>query len=350
MDEKISLKAVEDYSETYSKQILDTFFKDKQKATGKDLLTLSAIQQVNHFILLELFEAWREENEKIKSPYFDYEAQPVKEALENLMSNLSNHISVDRAHLAPLLSKAVRQTMLLILDPYDFYSYLIAGDKNRVLAGKEFKGILKYIKINRSPLEKLQEKLEANPSLSVSGNEAFSLLDQILEEVNFTPEDVDGYIELFSQTAPLIIEQFYPQQEMSIKKEESAVSSDIANETVVAKEIKEEPTAPIHSSFEKPKETINEALQSKSTQRTTLADGFQKIVNIKGSLSINQKFMFTKVLFHGDFELFTKAIDDLDRQDSLAGALRYLESNHEEWDRESEEFHEFMEILEKRFN
>ena len=84
--------------------------------------------------------------------------------------------------------------------------------------------------------------------------------------------------------------------------------------------------------------------------RLTLVDGFQKITNIKGSLSINQKFMFTKVLFHGDFELFTKAIDDLDRQDNLNGALKYLESNHEEWDRESEEFHEFMEILEKRFN
>jgi hypothetical protein len=59
--------------------------------------------------------------------------------------------------------------------------------------------------------------------------------------------------------------------------------------------------------------------------------------------------MFTKVLFHGDFELFSRAIDDLDRQDHMQGALRYLEQNYEDWDRDSEEFHEFMELVEKRF-
>lgn len=344
MDEKISLKAIEDYSEAYSTKILNAFFKDKQKASGKDLLTLCEIQQINHFVLLELFGAWREENEKIKSPYFDYDAASVKESLENLMSTLSNHIAVDREHLTPLLGKAVRQTMLLILDPYDFFSYLIAGDQGRALNKNEFKEILKYIKINRSPLEKLYQKLEANPSLT--GNEAFSLLDQILEEVNFTPEDVEGYLEKLAAVEPLHVEQFYPQKETSNEKQ--TVRVEVKEEIRV--EIKEEIKKPINTSFEKPKETINEAMHSKSTPRPTLVDDFQKITNIKGSLSINQKFMFTKVLFHGDFELFSKAIDDLDRQDNLNGALRYLESNHEEWDRESEEFHEFMEILEKRFN
>lgn len=345
MDEKISLKAIEKYSEAYSQKILDAFFRDNQKAGGKDLLTLCKIQQVNHFILLELFGAWREENEKIKSPYFDYEAAPVKESLENLMSTLSNHISVDREHLGPLLGKAVRQTMLLILDPYDFFSYLIAGDRNHPVDSKEFKEILKYIKINRSPLEKLYQKLESNPSLSVSGNEAFSLLDQILEEVNFTPEDVDRYIEMFAAVEPLTVEQFYTQKTVA-----DPIATDEPVDQKTADDTKEEIKTQVNSSFEKPKETINDSLQSKSTPRQTLVDGFQKIVNIKASLTINQKFMFTKVLFHGDFELFSKAIDDLDRQDNLTGALRYLESNHEEWDRESEEFHEFMEILEKRFN
>ena len=344
MDEKISLKAIEQYSETYSQKILDAFFRDKKKAGGKDLLNLCGIQQINHFVLLELFGAWREENEKIKSPYFDYDAAPVKESLENLMGTLSNHIAVDREHLTPLLGKAVRQTMLLILDPYDFFSYLIAGDRERPLDGGEFKEILKYIKINRSPLEKLYQKFESNPSLSVSGNEAFSLLDQILEEVNFTPEDVDPYIEKLALTEPLSVQQFYSQKEPRVEDSVSPMDQKPENEVI------EEPSGQVNSSFEKPKETINDSLQSKSAPRPTLVDGFQKITNIKGSLSINQKFMFTKVLFHGDFELFSKAIDDLDRQDNLNGALRYLESNHEEWDRESEEFHEFMEILEKRFN
>jgi len=70
----------------------------------------------------------------------------------------------------------------------------------------------------------------------------------------------------------------------------------------------------------------------------------------KDSLTINQKFMFTKVLFHGDFELFSKAIDHLDRQDNMKAALRYIDDEHaSSWDRDSEEFHEFMELVERRF-
>ena len=83
--------------------------------------------------------------------------------------------------------------------------------------------------------------------------------------------------------------------------------------------------------------------------RPTIADNFKRITSIRESLTINQKFMFTKALFHGDFELFSKAVEDLDRQDHIQGALRYLEMNYEEWDRESEEFLEFMELLGKRF-
>jgi hypothetical protein len=84
--------------------------------------------------------------------------------------------------------------------------------------------------------------------------------------------------------------------------------------------------------------------------RPSLVDNFQKIRKIKDSLTINQKFMFTKVLFHGDFELFSTAIDHLDKLESMKAALRYIENEHAtSWDHDSEEFHEFMELVEKRF-
>jgi hypothetical protein len=80
-----------------------------------------------------------------------------------------------------------------------------------------------------------------------------------------------------------------------------------------------------------------------------VAGNFQRISKIKDSLTINQKFMFTKVLFHGDFELFSKAVDDLDRFENIRSAMNYLEENYGDWDQESEEFHEFMELVDKRF-
>ena len=85
------------------------------------------------------------------------------------------------------------------------------------------------------------------------------------------------------------------------------------------------------------------------TRPSALNDNLRKIVRIKDSLSINQKFMFTKVLFYGDFESFSRAVDELDQLGSMDAALHYLEGHSAAWDRDSKEFHEFMEMVEKRF-
>ncbi|HEY3430140.1 MAG TPA: hypothetical protein VGK39_05635, partial [Cyclobacteriaceae bacterium] len=84
--------------------------------------------------------------------------------------------------------------------------------------------------------------------------------------------------------------------------------------------------------------------------KAAVIDNFQKIQRIKDRLTINQKFMFTKVLFGGDFESFSKTIDELDQQRDITSALQYLEKFYRDWDKESEEFHEFMEMVEKRFS
>lgn len=327
MDEKINLKAIERYSEQYATRVLDSFFVRNEKITGAGILQLCDIKQINLFVIYELFGAWKGENRKIQSPYFDYSAVPVKEAFEALMSTLSNHISVGREHFMPLLREAVKSTLLLILDPYDFFSDLIAGGREQKLEIETFKEQLKYIRINKAPLEKLMHRIAEKNVTGLSGNEAFGLLDQILEEVNFTPEDIEEYIERFSAVVPLSLETLYdsrPAPEATRAVNRPKVDSEIS------------------------RSTINDKLGKEP--RLTLVDDFQKIERIKESLTINQKFMFTKVLFKGDFESFSKAIEDLDHLSTMDDALQYLEKNYMEWDRDCEEFHEFMELVEKRFS
>ena len=84
-------------------------------------------------------------------------------------------------------------------------------------------------------------------------------------------------------------------------------------------------------------------------QRPAIISNYQKIPKIKDRLTINQKFMFTKVLFYGDFESFSRAIDEIDQLPDMDSALQFLEARSANWDRESREFHEFMEMVEKRF-
>ncbi|MFZ2906201.1 MAG: hypothetical protein WAZ98_08365 [Cyclobacteriaceae bacterium] len=319
MDEKISLEAIALYSDAYAEKILKKTFAAKEKISGQEILSLCDVHQINLFIVRELFKAWKEELKKLKSPYFDYDQADVKEALENFMGVLSKNIAINRQHFAPLLKKAVSQTVLLVLDPYDYFSMLVSGPSNK-LEVSAFREEIKYLKVNRAPLEKLLEKLDQKQLKEVSGNEAFAMLDQILEEVNFAPEDVEEYIQKFSTVEALNPEKFY---------------------------------------FKKPAEPVK-PVQEKVNHKTTAAapavskaatvESFQKIQRIKERLTINQKFMFTKVLFNGDFESFSKTIDDLDTQQDITSALQYLEKLYRDWDKESEEFHEFMEMVEKRFS
>ncbi len=322
MDEKISLEAIALYSDAYAEKVLKRAFASKEKINGQDILSLCDVQQINLFIVRELFKGWKEETKKLKSPYFDYENAEVKEAMDNFMGTLSKHIAINRQHFAPLLKKAVSQAVLVVLDPYDYFSMLVSGTQNK-LDVAAFREEIKYLKINKAPLEKMLQKLEERKLKEVSGNEAFAILDQILEEVSFTPDDVDDYVQKFSVVEKLDPDKFY------VKKAAPVI-------TVKA--------APINT----PK-PLKADVQAQPEKIHTV-NSTQKIQRIKERLTINQKFMFTKVLFKGDFETFSKTIDELDQQSSMPDALKYLEKYYTGWDKESQEFHEFMEIVERRFS
>jgi hypothetical protein len=330
MDEKISLKAVDHYAQQYALHLVNSFFSKKNKITGPEILQLSEIKQVNFFVVRDLLSAWKKESEKLKSPYFDYDSREVSEALVSFKNSLSNHILIGRQDFIPLLIKAVSQTIYLILDPYDFYSDTLDKKEAGSINTPDLKNDVKYIKINRAPLEKLVTRLEEKRLESISGNEAFAILDQILEEVNFTPEEVEPHLQLFNQVVPLKVENFYEVKPLAsqalVSKPETTVAANTPRAAI--------PTV------------------QKEVTKQTLADDLakKKILRLKDNLTINQKFMFTKILFHGDFEIFSEAIDKLDRFDNLSQAMRFIEDGYPHWDRESDEYLEFLEIVEKRFN
>jgi hypothetical protein len=266
---------------------------------------------------------WTHESEKLKSPYFDYQAQEVKAVLVQFQNILSNHISIDKSEFLPLLESAVAKTIHLILTPYDFYSDTLDRHGKGYLKTEILRNEVKYLKINKAPLEKLVVKLEERKSELITGNEAFGMLDHILEEVNFTPEDVEGYINQFSQLVPLRVDRLYDLR----------------------------PSAKTNQP-RKPEQAKAFAEDAPKESKPTLADNLarQKSSKLKDSLTINQKFMFTKILFKGDFEIFSEAVDRIDTLETLNHALAYIGENYPEWDRESEEYEEFIEVLEKRFS
>src|SRR5579859_7575579 len=207
MEEKISAKAIDHYSNFFASKLADTFFQKKGKINGQEILGLSEIRQVNLLVVRELMRLWNSEQEKWQSPFFDYQAPEVQKFMAQFNNTLSNHILISKKDFLPLLKMAVSQTLFLILAPYDFFANVLDSTGNGLLRVDELKNETRYLKINKAPLEKLVERLEERKVDVIAGNEAFALLDHILEEVNFTPEDIDGHIAAFSKVAPLRVEE-----------------------------------------------------------------------------------------------------------------------------------------------
>lgn len=331
MDSNLNNKGIDTYSSEFTEKILADTFDGKSKITGQEMLTLTPIKQVNLFVIKNLFFAWKEETQKIRSPYFDYENTEVRKALRGFMNVLSKHIAVDKNYLKPLLLHATKETILLIFSPYGFYTHQISD--NETLSIDTLKSISKYVKTNENIFKALIERMESESLSALNHDELIGYLNKIFESTDASPADLDSYLSDFSKVIPLNESVIYGETNQKVKKHNGP---------------EEDTTEEIEGSS--PKAVLNDELIDE--EKTTLADIHQKqkIQSIEKHLSINQRFMFIRALFGGDENAFRNTITDLENMDSKSEAFEYLGANFPDWDRESEEVEEFLEIVEKRLS
>jgi hypothetical protein len=127
MQDKYSLAKCEQYGRRLATRLSQQFFGPQPDATldGPALLKFTPIRQVNLLLLRQLLGRWQQEASALRSPYFDFEAGPVRTALGQFMNVLSRHIRLDRAALEPLLAQAVADTLALATDASDAFERLL---------------------------------------------------------------------------------------------------------------------------------------------------------------------------------------------------------------------------------
>ena len=334
MDNILNKEGIKKYSERFSKIILDTHFGSNNKVNGEQIKSFTAIPQVNMFAVKGLFEAWQQEMSKLESPYFDYSSKDVQAAMSTFMNVLSRNISVSRENFAPLLQRAVEESILLIFSPFDFYAHLNEHYSGEITV-ENLKKLQKYIKVNKNIIDTIIAKLEADKS----GENAYSdILNLVLHEIEAGPEDIDEFYDAFNKVEQLNEKDIYGHIPNITEVNESK-KIDLAK---VAIEQPEE-------SESEEKETINEALSSKED---TLVEKLQKasIDSIATSLSINQRYMFKSALFNNDDELMNKTLVYVDNCSNKKEAMDYIFNEFPHWNIEGEEFEEFVELINKRLN
>ncbi|TXK44631.1 hypothetical protein FVR03_13390 [Pontibacter qinzhouensis] len=369
MEDKYNQLHLERYSKDLANLLCDRHFASYDTVNGPQLLGFTPIKQVNLFVIKELLMKWHHEMANLRSPYFDYEHEDVKEALLNFMNVVSRKILMKRNAFEPLLQKAVYDTFLLVLAPPTVFEERFLRIQEEITLPK-LQDNLKYLDLdkqvvagfidtlsptsrdrdyilsryrlysnahvnNRTPLHELVEKF--NTLLPISERELLSIATPAPQE-------------LAKPTPAAPVEEKDVVAPIHMAQREASVPRPITEAPRVAVQ----PQGNLNERFkiaERP--TLNENFY-KGTSATSLADSHsnRKIESLKNSISINQRFSFINELFDGDNMTYYQSIKQLDEFGHPEQAKQFVTeelASKYDWSKKQEHVSKLLHLIERKF-
>ena len=410
MESKLNSLAIDTYTSAFSDRVANDFFARHEKINGEQILKLSPVQQVNLFVIKNLFTAWQQESYRLRSPFFNYQNPKVQEAQKVYLNTLSRHISIAEGNLKPLLKEAVRDSLILLFAPISYLRKALAPTEGKPEAVDE---LLRYVRINQAYAKEARNILNRQ---DVNDQQWMEKLEQALVEQekagHLKPEALPPYLQQFNQVLALHPAEFLVDEELQSRKEEEENTDFFSSVTGSLEEKGIEPAqpeiqqshkaapapdenlpsaadiAPRHAQLrreepdvsnkspqisisrpaaanENKQPTLNDRLSSQQRSLNqsltapaekpsrSVADTRKKSGSIRSSITLNHRFMFANELFKGDTQAFNEALDELDRfnnyQEARDYAIRQYGSRYN-WNLEGEAAQEFLQILENRFS
>jgi len=348
MEYKINFAELEKYAYAFSEKVCGSFFSSHTAITGSQILKFTNIDQVNFFIVQEIFEKWKEETSRLKSPYFDYDNAEIKEALRNFINKLSNFIVVKHDDFAPVVRKACYNTLWFSFLPDDFISktYLT----KTFIKKEELKEKARYIKIHKTLYAEFIALVEQEAEEEISTVELFRLFNKVYQGYKQSADEQTLTISSFStvhyfDTDKILIK---PVKHEVINTEEKPKPHPASTESP-KEEAHEKLGTTINNQYIKGQATLNDLFRDKSPDPTTAAKG--KIASIRDAISLNKKYLFVNALFKGNPEDFDKAINEIDSAPNEHTAREYAESYAQQlgWEKYKDETKELLELVSRKF-
>ncbi|MGB3589839.1 MAG: hypothetical protein WBA23_25040 [Tunicatimonas sp.] len=345
MERKLDRALIEQYSEEFTEKVLSPAYADNKQLSGQAILNLTPVKQINLLVIKALFDQWQKEIDKLRSPYFDYESEEVQQALDDFINTLSQHISVGRNHLQPLVEQAVQDTLYLVFNPTVYYQQQVSNIVTEGIQEADVLTWLKYTKINRPLLELYIDKFRQQSASVLDADTATHLLDETINEFSSPLEDSSPYVAGFSEIYSFEPDQLVADDELEHTEEKPTLTSDPEIEGDTDQEVVT-PTDP---------RTLHDYLSGQSSANTTLTEiqKKHKMESIREYIGVNQRYMFIRELFGNDPQEYQQAIHEIDQKSSYVEAFNFLRHEFAQkyhWKMDSEEVVELLEIVSKRYN
>jgi len=372
MEINLKQEAIRVYAAKFTDKLSKPFFLSQNAITGAEITTFSDVRQINLFILKNLFVKWQREVIRFKSPYFDYENEEVKEALNQFMNTLSNNIVVRKYDFDLLLKQAVEEMITLVCDPVTFFTKEVGALGQPKVMIDSLLNIQKYFIFNKHILVQASTEISEQGQDDIFAGEAVRFFLRILNEKSVGVDDPQEAISQLSAVLPCTMSDFVVKQNIvsppPVKFAEPTpeptpmMVQEQATVSVTAFEVQEDEEE-LESTFLEQ----NNATAQKSPGFSNLfkrhddedngdvvAEKFKKIKieSIKTGIPLHLKFMFINTLFKGNHTDWNDAIEQLDKAKNLDTALSTLKANYAlkfEWDMEDENVTTLIEIIERKF-
>ena len=381
MASKLNINKIESYSQALAEKICTDIFAFKKAVTGKEILSLTAIDQVNFFVLKSLFDKWNEENNKLRSPYFNYENEEVKDALALLSNKLSNNILVEKEFLKPLMAKAVAESLHWIIFPENYIEtqYTLGVFVNYAT----IKEASKYFKIHKFLIDKTLAALEQQQINEFTKEQLVNTFHDVVDMHNHQLSDVGEWLDKYGAILSFDLTDLMasiqknasffnsleekPTEVYLIDSPDPAKMPVAENQAVMERDfvpvrtvLPPQPVDPVVSNdnrilndqFAKSR-TLNEMLtqhQSNATVNEKMAQS--KIHDLRSAISLNKRFQIINELFKGNTGEYLFAIEDIENSVSHTDALQILQDKFAgkyNWTFEDDLLKEFLQLIQRRF-
>lgn len=397
---KLDVAAIETYAKAYAAQLCKEQYAHRDRIDGDTLLRLSPVSQVNLFVVRDLYDVWKETATAFRSPYFNFESEEVKKALQSFLNTVSKQISVEQKDLEPLVAKATHESLELLLAPREYLEGWIKELPDFRLTAENLRTFQKYNRLHKGIITGLSERLGNEPAVYTT--RALEWLHELTSDQSRL-DSVAETLDLFAATLPVNEPSLY-QKEISTESDQSffdqvevtqagsspsrdenyvatsglsrtesspeyiasSISTTSAAETALpAPDYATIPTAPaitaaedvtasVNDPFSMQPTVLNEKLREEKPGETIGSQYQHKpISSIHSFISLNHKFIFINQLFKGDATAYHQAIEELEKAPSFDQAkdlMNRVYASQYKWRDVADEADDFYEIVRRRFN
>lgn len=401
MNDKDSATFREQYGRRLAAQLCDQHFGARPTATldGPAVLRFTPLRQVNLFVVQQLLAQWTQEMARLRSSYFDFEADDVRQALTQFMNALSRRIKLARPIFEALLARAISDTLAVLLDPAGTFEQKLLGSLPGATP-EQLRESLRYIDVDKLFY---QDFLESLPAGVAQDREALLKRFALYQEANYKHhQPLAPLVAEFDALLPLTEDELRGELKAAPVAAPAARPAPAAAPTLTLEPIKLEPTAapappaapaesaapagagptpapvaapvaaavvseparplngadpaiiPLHEKLKAGQPAAAPLSETLRPERAapTLADQAPKVESLREAISINQRFGFINELFSGENMEYHAAIQHLDTLPDAETAKRYvtneLAGTHD-WSRKEEHVSKLLKLIDRKF-